>query len=56
MSPIKTASPPAPRELCAVVMAAGQGTRMRSDLVKVLHPLGGRPWWGTSWSCAGAWA
>ena len=36
-------SPPAPRELCAVVMAAGQGTRMRSDLVKVLHPLGGLP-------------
>ena len=43
MSPIKTASLPAPRELCAVVMAAGQGTRMRSDLVKVLHPLGGPP-------------
>jgi bifunctional UDP-N-acetylglucosamine pyrophosphorylase / glucosamine-1-phosphate N-acetyltransferase len=43
MLPTKTASPPAPRELCAVVMAAGQGTRMRSDLVKVLHPLGGLP-------------
>ncbi|HEX7629009.1 MAG TPA: NTP transferase domain-containing protein, partial [Candidatus Methylomirabilis sp.] len=39
----KATSPPAPRELCAVVMAAGQGTRMRSDLAKVLHPLGGPP-------------
>ena len=27
----------------AVVLAAGQGKRMRSDLPKVLHPLGGRP-------------
>jgi bifunctional UDP-N-acetylglucosamine pyrophosphorylase/glucosamine-1-phosphate N-acetyltransferase len=27
----------------AVVMAAGQGTRMRSDLPKVLHPISGRP-------------
>jgi bifunctional UDP-N-acetylglucosamine pyrophosphorylase/glucosamine-1-phosphate N-acetyltransferase len=27
----------------AVVLAAGQGTRMRSSLPKVLHPLGGRP-------------
>ena len=31
------------QDLCAVVMAAGQGTRMRSDLVKVLHPLNGLP-------------
>lgn len=43
MSPAKTASPPALQELCAVVLAAGQGTRMHSDLVKVLHPLGGPP-------------
>ena len=27
----------------AVVLAAGQGTRMRSALPKVVHPLAGRP-------------
>ena len=31
------------QDLCAIVMAAGQGTRMRSGLVKVLHPLNGLP-------------
>jgi bifunctional UDP-N-acetylglucosamine pyrophosphorylase / glucosamine-1-phosphate N-acetyltransferase len=31
------------RPLCAVVMAAGHGTRMRSALPKPLHPLCGRP-------------
>ncbi len=31
------------RPLCAVVMAAGHGTRMRSPLPKPLHPLCGRP-------------
>lgn len=29
--------------LVTVVMAAGKGTRMKSDLAKVLHPIGGRP-------------
>ncbi len=30
-------------DLSAVVLAAGQGTRMKSSLPKVLHPLAGRP-------------
>jgi bifunctional UDP-N-acetylglucosamine pyrophosphorylase/glucosamine-1-phosphate N-acetyltransferase len=31
------------RRLAVVVLAAGEGTRMRSDLPKVLHPICGRP-------------
>lgn len=31
------------RPLAAVVLAAGEGTRMRSETPKVLHPLCGRP-------------
>lgn len=29
--------------LDAVILAAGQGTRMKSELPKVLHPIGGQP-------------
>lgn len=39
-----------PRELAVVILAAGQGKRMLSDLPKVLHPVGGRPMLG--WSLA----
>lgn len=33
----------ASRQIAALVLAAGQGTRMKSELAKVLHPLAGRP-------------
>ena len=29
--------------LAVIVLAAGKGTRMKSDLHKVLHPIAGRP-------------
>src|SRR5436309_7511407 len=31
------------RDLTVLIMAAGHGTRMRSELAKVLHPICGRP-------------
>jgi len=36
----------APRACAVVVLAAGQGTRMKSNLPKVLHPIAGRPMLG----------
>ena len=30
------------RDIAVVILAAGQGTRMKSDLPKVLHQVGGR--------------
>ena len=30
-------------EICAVVMAAGQGTRMKSKHSKVIHQVAGKP-------------
>ena len=30
-------------QLAVIVLAAGMGTRMKSDLPKVMHPLAGRP-------------
>src|SRR5512145_3191644 len=32
-----------PRAMNIVILAAGQGKRMRSSLPKVLHPVAGRP-------------
>ncbi len=33
----------APAPIAAIILAAGQGTRMKSGLHKVLHPIAGRP-------------
>ena len=34
------------RPVAAVILAAGKGTRMKSDLHKVMHPIAGRPMLG----------
>ena len=34
------------RDPAAIILAAGKGTRMKSDLHKVLHPIAGRPMLG----------
>lgn len=39
----QTQSPLATAPLALVILAAGKGTRMKSDLHKVLHPVAGRP-------------
>ncbi|MFD1883850.1 bifunctional UDP-N-acetylglucosamine diphosphorylase/glucosamine-1-phosphate N-acetyltransferase GlmU [Paracoccus pacificus] len=39
--------------VAVIVLAAGQGTRMNSDLPKVLHPLGGVPLVGHALAAAG---
>jgi bifunctional UDP-N-acetylglucosamine pyrophosphorylase/glucosamine-1-phosphate N-acetyltransferase len=36
-------TPPISRPLAVIILAAGQGTRMKSALHKVLHPIAGRP-------------
>ncbi|MDQ1530152.1 MAG: bifunctional UDP-N-acetylglucosamine pyrophosphorylase / glucosamine-phosphate N-acetyltransferase, partial [Microbacteriaceae bacterium] len=38
-----TDTPPSARPLVVVILAAGQGTRMKSSTAKVLHPLAGLP-------------
>ena len=40
---MSTESPASPAPLAVIVLAAGKGTRMKSDLHKVLHPIAGRP-------------
>ena len=36
-------TPPLASPLAVIVLAAGKGTRMKSDIHKVLHPIAGRP-------------
>ncbi|MBK0400914.1 bifunctional UDP-N-acetylglucosamine diphosphorylase/glucosamine-1-phosphate N-acetyltransferase GlmU [Limibaculum sp. M0105] len=51
-----SASSPAPRSdprpVAVIVLAAGKGTRMRSALPKVLHPIAGRPMLGHALAAA----
>ena len=43
MSDARPHSAAAGRGFAAIILAAGQGTRMRSDTHKVLHPIASRP-------------
>ncbi len=47
-------SPASGRPLAVIVLAAGKGTRMKSDLHKVLHPIAGRPMLEHLLECAAA--
>jgi len=42
------------RKLAVVILAAGQGTRMKSDIPKVLHAVGGKPMLSQVVQCARA--
>ena len=44
---------PVKRDLAIVILAAGQGKRMRSTLPKVLHPIAGLPMIGHVLATAG---
>jgi len=43
VAPHPVAPAVAPRPVAVVILAAGAGTRMKSDLHKVLHPVAGQP-------------
>lgn len=43
IGPLESSTPSQLESLAVLVLAAGKGTRMKSDLVKVLHPLMGQP-------------
>jgi bifunctional UDP-N-acetylglucosamine pyrophosphorylase/glucosamine-1-phosphate N-acetyltransferase len=49
-----TSTPPKSAPLAAIILAAGQGTRMKSDVHKVLHPIAGRPMLGHLVDAVGA--
>src|SRR5437879_13630273 len=38
-----TARPSAPYRIAVAIMAAGKGTRLKSQIPKVLHEVGGKP-------------